>query len=89
MKKYIVVSAVGKDRPGFVNRITHAISELVPFSGPASGTMKFGFAPPSTARFLSYLSLLHADPNTVLKLVDVPTRRKTRSGNYLVRHGCQ
>jgi glycine cleavage system transcriptional repressor len=28
MKKYIVVSAVGKDRPGFVNRITHAINEL-------------------------------------------------------------
>jgi glycine cleavage system transcriptional repressor len=28
MKKYIVVSAVGKDRPGFVNGITHAIREL-------------------------------------------------------------
>jgi glycine cleavage system transcriptional repressor len=28
MKKYIVVSALGKDRPGFVNRITRAIKEL-------------------------------------------------------------
>jgi glycine cleavage system regulatory protein len=28
MKKFIVASAVGKDRPGFVNRITHAIKEL-------------------------------------------------------------
>jgi glycine cleavage system transcriptional repressor len=28
MKQYIVVSALGKDRPGFVNRITHAIKDL-------------------------------------------------------------
>jgi glycine cleavage system transcriptional repressor len=28
MKRYVVVSAIGKDRPGFVNRITRAIKEL-------------------------------------------------------------
>ena len=28
MKKYVIVSAVGRDRPGFVNRITHAVHEL-------------------------------------------------------------
>ena len=28
MKKYIIISAVGRDRPGFVNKITHAITEL-------------------------------------------------------------
>lgn len=27
MKKYFVVSAVGPDRPGFINRISHAIKE--------------------------------------------------------------
>jgi glycine cleavage system regulatory protein len=28
MKRYIVVSAVGRDRPGFVNEITHAIHRI-------------------------------------------------------------
>ena len=28
MKHFIVVSALGKDRPGLVNRITHAINDL-------------------------------------------------------------
>lgn len=42
-----------------------------PFDRTFVAHVESGNAPPSTARFLSYLSLLHADPNTVLKLVDV------------------
>ncbi len=42
-----------------------------PFDRTFVAHVESGNASPSTARFLSYLSLLHADPNSVLKLVDI------------------